>query len=49
MTEDAENTIVCDIISKLLLPLEEEYYMESLYKFLKDTYQIVIERGKDTL
>lgn len=31
------------------LPLDEKYYMESLYKFLKDTYQIVIEKGKDTL
>ena len=31
------------------LPLDEKYYMKSLYKFLKDTYQIVIEKGKDTL
>ena len=31
------------------LPLDEKYYMESLYKFLKDTYQIVIEKGEDTL
>ena len=30
-------------------PLDEKYYMKSLYKFLKDTYQIVIEKGKDTL
>ena len=31
------------------LPLDEKYYMESLYKFLKDAHQIVIEKGKDTL
>ena len=31
------------------LPMEEKYYMESLYKFLKDTYGLIIEKGKDTL
>lgn len=31
------------------LPLDEKYYMESLYKFLEDTYQLVIEKGTDTL
>lgn len=31
------------------LPMESKYYLESLYKYLRDTYDIVIGRGTDTL
>lgn len=33
---------------KYQLPLEEEHYRDSFYRFLKDTYGIVIAGGKDT-
>lgn len=35
--------------NKVELPLEKEYYMESLYKFLQDRYGLIIEKGRDTL
>lgn len=31
------------------LPMEKEYYMESLYKYLQETHGIIIVRGQDTL
>lgn len=31
------------------LPMENEYYMESLYKYLRDVHNIIIEKGRDTL
>lgn len=31
------------------LPMDSEYYMESLYKYLQDVHQIRIEKGVDTL
>ncbi|WP_035778377.1 GntR family transcriptional regulator [Butyrivibrio sp. MC2013] len=37
-------------LKKLIdLPLDCKYYKESLYKFLRDTYNISIVRGNDTL
>ena len=34
---------------KVPLPLEKEYYMESLYRYLKETHGIWLEKGQDTL
>lgn len=31
------------------LPMDSRYYMESLYKYLKDVHEICINKGKDTL
>lgn len=31
------------------LPMDNQYYMESLYKYLNDVHSIRIEKGKDTL
>lgn len=31
------------------LPMDKQYYMESLYKYLSDVHGIIIEKGRDTL
>lgn len=39
-------TYLKDIVK---LPMDREFYMESLYRYLREVHQIRIERGRDTL